>query len=43
VFAADAARNLAASCVAEAIASGDADDQREKFTELVDLFARFKR
>ena len=33
----------AASCVAEAIASGDADDQREKFTELVDLFARVKR
>ncbi|WAT17387.1 metal-sensitive transcriptional regulator [Aurantiacibacter sp. MUD11] len=32
----------AAHCVAEAIASGDADEQREKFTELVDLFAKSK-
>ena len=30
----------AACCVAEAIASGDADEQRVKFTELVDLFER---
>lgn len=30
----------AACCVAEAIASGDADEQRTKFTELVDLFER---
>jgi DNA-binding FrmR family transcriptional regulator len=33
----------AASCVSEAIASGDEADQREKFSELVDLFARVKR
>jgi DNA-binding FrmR family transcriptional regulator len=30
----------AACCVAEAIASGDAAEQRTKFTELVDLFER---
>lgn len=30
----------AACCVAEAIASGDADEQRTKFTELVDLIER---
>lgn len=33
----------AACCVAEAIASGDADEQRAKFGELVDLFERAKR
>lgn len=33
----------AASCVAEAIASGDEADQREKFSELVELFAKVKR
>lgn len=33
----------AASCVAEAIASGDAADQREKFNELVVLFSKVKR
>lgn len=33
----------AASCVAEAIASGDADEQQQKFGELVDLFAKAKR
>ena len=31
------------SCVAEAIASGDAEAQRTKFSELVDLFAKAKR
>ena len=36
-------RNHAASCVAGAIASGDEDEQREKFSELVDLFAKTKR
>lgn len=30
----------AACCVTEAIASGDADEQRTKFTELVDLIER---
>lgn len=33
----------AAHCVAAAIKSGDADDQRAKFSELVDLFAKVKR
>jgi CsoR family transcriptional regulator, copper-sensing transcriptional repressor len=33
----------AASCVEEAIASGDASEQREKFSELVELFAKTKR
>ncbi len=32
----------ATTCVAEAIASGDAADQREKFSELVELFAKVK-
>lgn len=35
--------NHAACCVEEAIASGDARDQREKFSELVELFAKVKR
>ena len=35
-------KNHAACCVAEAIASGDAEDQRQKFAELVDLFAKAK-
>ena len=35
-------KNHAACCVAEAIASGDAEDQRQKFAELVDLFAKTK-
>lgn len=30
-------------CVAEAIASGDAQEQRAKFTELVDLLARARK
>ena len=33
----------AASCVAEAIDSGDADEQARKFGELVDLFEKAKR
>lgn len=33
----------AACCVAEAIASGDAEGQRIKFNELVDLFERKRR
>lgn len=36
-------KNHAAHCVAEAIAAGDADEQRLKFDELVDLFAKTKR
>lgn len=36
-------KNHAACCVAEAIASGDAEEQRIKFTELVDLFEKAKR
>ena len=36
-------KNHAAHCVAEAIASGDSEDQRVKFNELVDLFERVKR
>ena len=31
------------SCVEEAIAAGDAEDQRRKFQELVDLFGKVKR
>ncbi len=33
----------ASHCVADAIASGDEDEQRAKFGELVDLFAKAKR
>ena len=33
-------KDHAASCVAEAIASGDETDQRAKFEELVELFAK---
>lgn len=33
-------KDHAACCVAEAIASGDAQEQRSKFEELVDLFDR---
>ena len=36
-------KNHASHCVAEAIASGDEADQRAKFGELVDLFAKAKR
>lgn len=33
----------AGCCVAEAIASGDAEEQKQKFSELVDLFEKAKR
>ena len=36
-------KSHAACCVAEAIASGDENDQRAKFTELVELFEKAKR
>ncbi|MEN7341321.1 MAG: metal-sensitive transcriptional regulator [Pseudomonadota bacterium] len=35
--------NHSRSCVEAAIASGDADAQREKFMELVDLMAKARR
>ena len=36
-------KDHAACCVAEAIASGDEAEQREKFEELVDLLERTRR
>jgi len=36
-------KDHAACCVAEAIASGDPAEQREKFSELVDLFEKNAR
>lgn len=36
-------KNHAAHCVAEAISSGDRDEQTAKFGELVDLIAKAKR
>ncbi len=36
-------KDHAACCVAEAIASGDEAEQREKFQELVDLFERVRK
>ena len=36
-------KDHAACCVAEAIASGDAAEQRAKFNELIDLLDRVKR
>ena len=36
-------KNHASHCVAEAIGSGNADEQRAKFGELVDLFAKTRR
>ncbi|WP_137679009.1 metal-sensitive transcriptional regulator [Aurantiacibacter suaedae] len=33
----------AACCVAEAIASGNAEEQQQKFGELIDLFEKAKR
>lgn len=36
-------KNHAACCVADAIASGDEDEQRAKFSELVDLFERTRK
>ena len=36
-------KDHAACCVSEAIASGDASEQREKFNELIELFEKVKR
>ncbi|WP_379547553.1 metal-sensitive transcriptional regulator [Qipengyuania sp. DSG2-2] len=36
-------KDHAACCVAEAIASGDTEEQRAKFEELVDLMERTRR
>ena len=36
-------KDHAACCVAQAIKSGDVEDQRRKFTELVDLFEKVKQ
>ncbi len=36
-------KDHAACCVSEAIATGDSEEQREKFDELVDLFEKMKR
>lgn len=36
-------KDHAACCVAEAIATGDATEQRIKFSELIDLFEKVKR
>jgi DNA-binding FrmR family transcriptional regulator len=36
-------KDHAACCVAEAIASGDADAQRAKFGELIDMIEKVKR
>ncbi len=36
-------KDHAACCVSDAIASGDAAEQRLKFNELIDLFERVKR
>ncbi|MGB7404161.1 MAG: metal-sensitive transcriptional regulator [Pacificimonas sp.] len=36
-------KDHASHCVADAISSGDEDEQRQKFTELVELFEKMKR
>lgn len=36
-------KDHAACCVSDAIASGDAAEQRTKFNELIDLFEKVKR
>lgn len=36
-------KDHAACCVSEAIATGDAAEQRVKFNELIDLFEKVKR
>lgn len=36
-------KDHAACCITEAISSGDADEQRTKFNELIDLFERVRR
>ena len=40
---AEVLRDHAAGCIAEAIASGDADEQRAKVEELVELFDKARR
>lgn len=35
-------KNHAAHCVEEAIREGDAENQRQKFSELVDLFGKYR-
>ncbi len=39
----DILKDHASSCVEEAIASGNRDEQREKVSELIDLFDKLKR
>jgi DNA-binding FrmR family transcriptional regulator len=39
----DVLKDHAAHCVAHAIKSGDAADQKQKFDELVELFGRYTR
>ncbi len=36
-------KDHAATCVATALASGEEKEQRKKFEELIDLFAKIKR
>ncbi len=36
-------KDHAATCIETAIASGEEEEQRKKFSELVDLFAKMKR
>ena len=36
-------KNHSSTCVAVAIASADEEEQRQKFNELIDLIARFKK
>ena len=36
-------KDHAATCIEKAIASGEEEEQRKKFGELVDLFAKMKR
>lgn len=35
-------KNHAAHCVEEAIREGDAENQRQKFSELVDMFGKYR-
>jgi DNA-binding FrmR family transcriptional regulator len=39
----DVLKDHASHCVAHAIKSGDAADQKQKFDELVELFGRYSR
>lgn len=39
----DVLKDHASHCVAHAIKSGDIDDQKQKFDELVELFGRYSR